>query len=439
MSRILIIGYELPSMAEGAIEARSYRTWQFVEPLLADAHQICLVVSSQTNQFDLTHRLGSDLSYHRVNLKMRGWLNHIKKLHDQFKPDAILAVTFSSCLRATRLATNRPVWMDIYGDKLAEIQVAECARNSTRGRRTMLWFLKVVLREGDVYSTCSTPQKHALVGQLGMISRLNRRTMGYEFVHPVLPGAPSNLDDPGGKPPLRGSLVPEDSFIVLWSGGYNVWTDVETLFEALNQAMSRDPRVLFVSAGGGVKLARHGAYERFLSMIETSPHRRRFHMLGWRPVKEIPGLYRDADVGISLDSFHYETILGTRTRLVEMLRYGLPVITSAGCELSTIIRDEALGLTFPIGDAETLCDRILHFAADPTARQDTAERARLYASQQLSFGETTRPFREWAKNPCHAPDHARHGDRRDRREIGYFLRYILRRILWRIWALERGD
>lgn len=439
MSRILIIGYELPIMAEGAIEARSYRTWQFVQPLLADAHQVCLVASSPTNQFNLPHPLGSALSYHRVNLQVRGWPDRIKKLHDQFMPDAILAVTFSSCLRATRLATNRPVWMDIYGDKLAEIQVAECARDNSRGRRTMFWFLQVVLREGDVYSTCSTPQKHALVGQLGMISRLNRRTMGYEFVYPILPGAPSNLEDPGGKPALRGSLVAKDSFIVLWSGGYNVWTDVKTLFEALNQAMSRDSRVLFVSVGGGVKLALNDAYERFLAMVETSLHRGRFHMLGWRPANEIPDLYRDADIGISLDTSHYETLLGTRTRLVEMLCYGLPVITSVGCELSTIIRDEALGLTFPIGDAEALSDRILNLAANPTARQKMAERARLYASQQLSFAETTRPFREWAQHPCHAPDRARNRTRHDLREIGYFLRYVLRRVLWRMWALERGD
>ena len=45
MSRIMVLGYELPALAAGAIEARSYRTWQFVEPLLDVAVDVRLVSS----------------------------------------------------------------------------------------------------------------------------------------------------------------------------------------------------------------------------------------------------------------------------------------------------------------------------------------------------------------------------------------------------------
>ena len=34
-------------------------------------------------------------------------------------------------------------------------------------------------------------------------------------------------------PIVRGRHVPEGAFIVLWSGGYNVWSDVDTLFAGL--------------------------------------------------------------------------------------------------------------------------------------------------------------------------------------------------------------
>ncbi|HSK65502.1 MAG TPA: hypothetical protein VK888_01130 [Anaerolineales bacterium] len=46
MSRILVMGYELPGLAEGALEARSYRTWQFVQPLLENGHDICSIAST---------------------------------------------------------------------------------------------------------------------------------------------------------------------------------------------------------------------------------------------------------------------------------------------------------------------------------------------------------------------------------------------------------
>jgi glycosyltransferase involved in cell wall biosynthesis len=439
MSRIMVLGYELPALAEGAVEARNYRTWQFVEPLLSDGHQVCLVVSHQTDRFNVAHSLNPRLSYHRLAMRRWGWPGRLSHLCNQFKPDGILAVMFYNCLRVTRLATDRPIWMDIYGDKLAETQIAEYTQQSNRGRRNLFRYLQIVLRQGDVYSTCGTPQKYALVGQLGMVSRLNRRNLGYEFVHSVLPGAPACPKNAHGGPTLRGDLVPTDAFVVLWCGGYNVWTDVDTLFQALDEAMNHDPHIVFVSVGGGVKLAQNNAYGRFLSMIETSVHRHRFHMLGWRPVQEIPAYYCCADVGINLDALHYETLLGTRTRLVEMMGYGLPVITSLGCELSTIIRDQRLGLTFPIGDAAAFCDRILKLARDPGQRQTLAERAHSFATQQLSFVETTRPFREWAHQPYHAPDRANTGGHLDLREIGYYLRSIARGVLWRLWALERAD
>jgi glycosyltransferase involved in cell wall biosynthesis len=439
MSRILVLGYELPTLAEGAVEARSYRTWQFVEPLLADDHQVCLVINGQSGRFDATHPLGPLLSYHQVAMQRPGWPSRLNRLHDQFKPDGVLAVMFNNCLRVTRLVTERPIWMDIYGDKLAEAQIGSYFRQSSRGFRNMFRYLREVLTQGDVYSTCSTPQKYSLVGQLGMVSRLNRHTLGYEFVYPVLPGAPACPRDTNSGPTLRGDLVPTDAFVVLWCGGYNVWTDVDTLFQALDEAMSRDPRVFFVSVGGSVKIGQNNAYDRLLAMIETSAHRHRFHVLGWRPAGEIPAYYRQAEVGISLDALHYETLLGTRTRLVEMMRHGLPVITSVGCELSAIIHDQELGLTFPIGDAAALRDRILALAGDPTGRQILAERAQRYVAHQLSFSETTRPFREWARRPYHAPDRVETGRRCSLQEIEPYLRSVARGILWRLWALERAD
>jgi glycosyltransferase involved in cell wall biosynthesis len=435
----MVLGYELPNLAEGAIEARSYRTWQFVEPLLADGHQICLAISHQADQFDIKHSLDSRLSYHRLSMQRLGWPRHLNRLHDRFKPDGVLAVMFNNCLRVTRLATDRPIWMDMYGDKLAETQIAEYTQQHSRGRRNMFRYLQEMLRQGDVYSTCSTPQKYALVGQLGMVSRLNRHTLGYEFVHLVLPGSPACPKNTSGNPTLLGDLVPADAFIVLWCGGYNVWTDVDTLFRALEEAMSRDPRMVFVSVGGGVKISQNNAYDRFLAMIGTSAHRHRFHMLGWRPANEVPAYYRQADVGINLDTLHYETLLGTRTRLVEMMGYGLPVITSLGCELSAIIHDQELGLTFPIGDAVALCDRILALAGDPTNRQVLAERAQRYANHQLSFAETTHPFREWARGPYHAPDRVKTSQRWNLKELEYYLRSVVRGMLWRLCALERAD
>ena len=439
MSRILVLGYELPSMAEGAVEARSYRTWQFVEPLLATEHEICLIASQRKNQFDVPHNLSSSLTYHRLNLMEFNWLNRVNAITDAFKPDAALAIMLNNGLRATRLARKQPLWIDLYGDRVSEGQVSSHVRKSNRGMKILSEYLNIILRNADAYSTCSTPQKFALVGQLSMASRLNRHSMGYDFVHAVLPGVPSKQADTKDTLKIRGGMVHEDAFVVLWCGGYNVWTDVDTLFQALSDAMEKDPHIHYVSAGAGVRMAENNSYERFQEMIANSSHRDRFHMLGWQPSSVVPGLYGQADVGVNLDAFHYETLLGTRTRLVEMMHYGLPVLTTLGCELSHIVQDKGLGLTFKIGDAATFSSQILAMAEDTSLQKRLAKQAYLYTNEHLSFKRTTESFLEWVREPKFAPDRVEGKSKFDIDEFKNSLRAGFRSLLWRFWALERGE
>ena len=439
MSRILILGYELPALADGALEARSYRTWQFVEPLLAGGHHVCLIASYQENQLDVPQRLHPLLTYHRVNLMEFNWLKYVNAISDRFQPDGILCIMLNNGLRGTRLATKKPLWIDLYGDRVSEGQVSSHTRKSNRGVKILYEYLDIILRNADAYSTCSTPQKFEVVGQLGMVERLNRETIGYDFVHAVLPGAPSKPREVRDPIKLRGDKLPEDAFIVLWCGGYNVWTDVQTLFWGLNDAMERDSRVHYVSAGAGVQMENNNSYERLLDMVNRSPNRHRFHMLGWQPSGVIPGLYQQADVGVNLDASHYETMLGTRTRLVEMMHHGLPVITTLGCELSYIIKNQELGLTFRIGDAKMFSNQIRALAKDDSMQKRFAQRAWDYTRRELSFENTTQSFLEWAKKPAFAPDRGTRKSGFNLRDLEHNLRAIMRSILWKVWALERGE
>lgn len=438
MSRIFVLGYELPSLIEGATIARNYRTYQFVEPLLQGKHQVSLVVGSDRDQEEAPHALGEGLVYHRVKFRRYGWLPKVKRLYRDFGPDGVLAVTFYNCVRAARCGFDKPIWMDIYGDRMAESQVWQTGFGSSRGKLGSLANLRDILSRGDVFSTCGTPQKFAMVGQLSMIGRLNRHNCGYEFVYPILPGAPRQAAARSAESRVRGKLVKEDDFVVLWCGGYNIWTDVETLFQALEHAMSRAPNLKFVSVGGRVGPTHwNNVYERFQEMIAASEYKERFILLGWKSTADVPDYYREADVGVSLDAFHYETLLGTRTRLTEMMRYGLPAITTLGCELSYIIRDRELGLTFEIGNAKEFGDQIVILAQDQERLAKMSERALHHASTTLSFFETTRPFRQWSAEPCFAPDYEVQDSIIKRVENR--LRFLAARTMWNILGIGKAD
>jgi len=445
MSKILFVSYNPPQLVHNIkIEAAHYRAWQFLEPLLDDGHSICLCAGARNEQAILApipEAWRAQLHHRQIIFGEPGWVKSLQQAHDDFQPDCIVAVNFSHCLYTTRLRTDRPIWMDIYGDMLTIMQAAAYRARSDRGRQTAISFMREVLQKGDVFSGCGLPQQHMMVGELAMVGRLNHRTFGYEFVRTVPPGSPpgrqATIPRQQARTLLAEQTIDEEAFVVLWCGGYNTWTDVETLYKALTWAMAQVPSLHYVSVGANTYEAPDNVYTHLLKLIDQSPYRQRFHMLGWRPWAEIPQFYQESDVGINIDALHYETLYGTRTRLVEMIASGLPVVTSLGAELSYLLRDQTAALTFAVGDWQTMGEQLIKLAHDPALRDQMAQTAYTFATGTLSFTNTTRAVRSWVQHPQLAPDKQQQDLPMKLRQWEYRLRAVMRQALWRVAAAEQ--
>lgn len=436
MSKILLIGYAPPPVDPGAkIEAAHYRTWQFLAPLVDDGHHICLCANHHGDGPAVPLPPDwADVDYRPVALRgNRSWRNQLQQVHDQYQPDCVVAVNFDCALAATRLQTDRPVWMDVYGDYLTIVQVARYRAGSDRGISTSAAFMKNVLQHGDVYSGCGQPQAQLMVGELAMSGRLNSQTFGYEFTRVIRAGSPP-ADRPRSVAPRTrtrlGALgIPKEATVALWCGGYNPWTDVDVLFDGLQEAMRQDDGLHYVSLGANSYEGPDNVYHRLRRKIETSAFRDRFYLLGWRPWSELADYYAECDVGLNIDGQHYETIFGTRTRIAEMLAAGLPVITSRGCELGDMLASRGAGFLFESGDADGLAGRLLAIRR-PHQRREAARRAVQFATEELSFAQTTKPLRDWVKNPRRAPDRVDAGYRHRIRQFEFSLRSAVRQLAW---------
>ncbi len=445
MSRVLLLGYNPPQLVRGRkIEAAHYRTWQFLQPLLEDGHSVCLCGGSANEpvaEEQAPAEWQERLQVRPIAYGRRGWMRALQEAHDDFEPDCIVAVNFSHCLYSTKLKTSRPIWMDIYGEVMTIMQAAFYRTQSDRGLPTTLAYMRQVLQRGDVFSGCGIPQQHALAGELAMVGRLNRHTFGYDFVRAILPGAPPRENGSGPAQAFdRRTLLEQynigaDDFVVLWCGGYNAWTDVHTLFTGLERAMDKNPHIHYLSAGANSYRAVDNVYAQLLEMIADSPHRERFHMLGWQPWNDIAKFYAVSDVGLNIDSEHYETIYGTRTRLVEMMAANLAVVTTLGSELSYILQKEDAALTFEIGDALQLAANILALADDPCRGEAVREKAASLVDGMLSFSNTTLPLREWVRAPRRAPDYDVPENRL--RTWEYQARAFARQGLWQLFGQDK--
>lgn len=444
MSKILLIGYNPPALAgKIKIEAAHYRTWQFLEPLLNVGHHVCLCadgLGEDVHLSTLPRAWAENLVYTTVPFGQRGWVRKLQKAHDTFDPDCVVAVNFSHCLYATKLQTEKPIWMDIYGDMLTIAQAAYYRSRSDRGLATSIAFMRRVLQTGDVFSVCGIPQQHMLIGELAMAGRLNHRTFGYEFAHVVLPGTPPTTKTTSRQNDhciLKSHGIRPEDFVVLWCGGYNTWTDVETLFAGLEAAMAKNPQVHYVSVGANTYNAPDNVYTRLLAMIEQSAYRQRFHMLGWRPWTEVADFYRASDVGLNIDALHYETLYGTRTRLVEMIAAGLPVITTLGSELSYLLQEHGAAFTFEIGDWQTLSEQITALAQDQSKCTEIISAANQYANRTLSFCATTTSLQSWVRTPTPAPDKSTLDLQGRFQQMMHHSRTQVRQVLWQFAGMDK--
>ena len=412
MSRILVIGIG-PTPSRGGtrhVYAPGLRLWNFATTLLKSKIDVIIAEALFGEDIDgITQKSAplenATIPWYTISLNPAKAIKHITDIYQRERMDAIISSTEVMNNAVVLCDISIPCWLDFNGDPMTERQMQAAVYGSDMGLLAQWEIMAPALLHGDHFSSCSLPQKHALIGQLGACGRLNRFTSGHDLVT-VLPPAPALLSFPGAqeKPVLRGIRFPEHAFIILWSGGYNTWSDVDTLFSGLTYAMERNERIHYVSTGGAIKGHDEKTYERFVRMIDASRFKDHFHLMGWVKFDELPAYYHEADAAVNIDTFSYEATLGCRNRLFDWIVAGLPVITTAISELTQILTDKNLVSVFKVGDAPNLGNRILDMAVNPEEYHRRAERARHFLTTEYTTATLLAPLVSWAQKPRKAPD-----------------------------------
>ncbi|MGB5342583.1 MAG: hypothetical protein WBP67_10875 [Thermoanaerobaculia bacterium] len=414
MSRLFVVGAApLPFERKQRQYAANLRTWHFTKPLLDAGHAIRLVACRLPNTYSpeedrqpVEFNEQPGLEYFSVRPKVFEDRSFLQDQFEEFEADAIIGVNTYPASRAVRISTEKPIWCDLNGWVMAEAQTKTAVYGDDRFLSHFWKMEEAVLSRADVISTVSMAQAHAVAGELATLSRLGKSTFGYSFLVPI-PNAIVEDEYQHQVGTIRGSLVGEEDFVVLWVGGYNTWTDVDLLYEGLARAMEVAPSLQFVSTGGVIEGHDEITFKRFQDLIAGSEFKDRFHFVGWVRTEKVPSYYYESNLGLNVDGDNYETIYGARNRLNDMMKVGLPLLTTVGTEISHDIESHDLGLTCPIGDAGRFTEQIVWAAENRDELEAMARRAREFANREYSYEATTRPLLRWVEAPQRAPDKAR--------------------------------
>jgi glycosyltransferase involved in cell wall biosynthesis len=380
------------------------RAWHFTKSLIDQGFEVILVCMRITdhnnpNQPDETCLQQENLTYYSVD-EINCFANddYLRNLIAKHQPDALIGCCDYPAARAAFVSGDLPVWADIHGYPMGEAQ-AKTFHYQESGYLHHFWNIhRIPLLRADHFSVTSERQRMALIGELGAMGRLNQHTFSEELAS-TIPIA-WNPETPY-RPRQRQK---DDPFVVFFSGGYNLWCDIETLFQALENAMERDSRIRFLSTGGAIEGHDDKTYPRFLELVNQSRFRDRFELKGWVSKEDLEICMNQTHLGISTDLPCYETKIGARNRLTEFMARGIPILTTLGTEISQIIFYKGLAFTVPMQNPIALANEIILAADHPEKLNRMTDEARNYFESQFTYQATTKELVEWCNNPCHSGD-----------------------------------
>ncbi len=278
--------------------------------------------------------------------------------------------------------------------------------------------LNAQLGRADLVLCASDRQRDLWLGQLAGLGRLRVADSGQrDALLRIVPFGTPDEQFPAVDPstsgrrasvirtPARG-IGPED-LVLLWAGGLYDWFDPQTLIRAVEVARHSAPAVklfflasahpnLSVDPHGQAAAARTLAAE--LGVLDTHV----FFNDGWVPYADRVDYLAEADIGVTTHPDSLETRFSFRTRNLDYLWAGLPIVTSGGDVFAELVDSTGAGAVVPAGDVEALAAVLVEAAEHPELRAQWARASAIHADR-WRWGQVLRPLVEFMDAPRRSP------------------------------------
>lgn len=260
----------------------------------------------------------------------------------------------------------------------------------------------IALATGDAFVCASERQRDLWLGSLSALERLDfRRYVGDEALRDVVDVVPFGVEEEPPRPAagaLKGVVegIGPDDRVLLWGGGVWNWLDPLTPIRAVAQLAERrdDVKLYFLGlARPSPEMAHTAMARQAVELAERLGVRDRsvFFNFGWVPYAERAAYLCDADLGISAHLDTVEARFAFRTRVVDYLWAGLPVVATEGDALAELVHERGLGRAVPHGDADAWAAAIEELLDDEGARSAAREHVE-QVRDELAWSRVVEPL-----------------------------------------------
>jgi glycosyltransferase involved in cell wall biosynthesis len=397
MTRVLILtGDPIGTRMAGP----AIRVWNLGLQLLARGHEVRVVTTTRADRDDAPFPVtavapGDDAGF---------------RVHERWA-EVIVFQGHGMSQFPTLRRSDRYLIADVYDPM--HLEMLEQGRELPRAT----WGLRVAqardalndqLARADFVVCASERQRLFYLGHLASLGRISPATYeGDPDLRRLIDLAPFGLDD---EPPVPGPGMRTDAAerILIWGGGVYSWFDPLTLIRAVAAVAGRRPETRLFFLG-----TRHPGVDEMGIVRESYDLARELGVEGravvfndtWVPYAERGGYLLDADVGVSTHHVHVETTFAFRTRILDYLWAGLPMIVTEGDSFAELVRDEGLGVVVAAESVLELEAAIETVLFDPDAAAGFAANVARVRGD-FAWSRTLSAVLAFADAPYHAADYA---------------------------------
>ena len=406
--RLLIISHDVVGASMAGPGIRYYH----LARVLAQHVPTTLIAPEQTPPAALAQGPGAHEPFAQATYRRRQWASI-----------AGFVAQADVCLFPSDIADEFPqlansaacLVVDGYDPLMAEWLALSGAAPAEERRRAWQARMLALARQhqsGDFYLCASERQRDWWLGLLEAAGRINPATFDADpalrrLVDVVPYGLPSG-PLPAPQPVIKGVWpgISAGDRLLLWGGGLWPWLDPLTAIRAVAMLRPRHPqlKLLFpgtrhpnqAMAGMPNQVERAKALAGELGVLENG-----VHFGDWLPYGLWPHVLQECDVALTLHFDTVETRLAFRSRVLEYIWAGLPVVATGGDATSDLIARYDLGVITPEGDGEAVAAAI-----DRLLNEPRAARAAHFAAARaaLDWEHAAAPLVRYCLHPQRAPD-----------------------------------
>jgi len=371
------------------MNAYSLRSIQFIEGLKELKPKVILLDSKKNYKNNKFPKVKGIEFYEKFS--------DIKNLIKKLKPSFLVSVNNYTSYLCSKIPGNFYRICDLNGTLPYELQ-AQCKVEKNDFRSYLInRRQKRIIKMADFITSVSLAQKYSVIGQQSILGCSGYKNIGKNLVSVVENAQVSKYDNYYNKKGL-GLDIPEDSQKLLFLGSFNNWVDEECLISSFALAKKKNPKLVLILTGKKENCFGNTKYENFMKIAKNKNLLGSIFHLGFIDYLDIKSLIEFCDLGIVCDLDIYESQLGARNRINEMMKFKLPVICTKASQISHEIQKLNPNLVAECGNHKEIAKKV-NYLLDSQNKKAIRLAIKNFNSVYLDNDSILDPIKDFIKNP----------------------------------------